>query len=173
MHPVQSRKYVIFDIETTGLYPRRGDRIIEIGAVSMHNGIMEKEFFSMVNTQRRITKAAQRVHGITSGDLQHAPLPEHVFTEFNEFIKGGILISHNSAFDTSFLRYEFQRHHLFLNNRTICTLELSKRRWPNLPNHKLQTVYRHLFKTENVKQKHRALDDARMVAEVWIAMEGK
>jgi len=168
-----TREFITFDIETTGLFPRRGDRIIEIGAVSMRDGIIEKEYSSLVKTQRRMTKAAQRVHGISNEDLQNAPHPDEVFSDFSEFIKGSILISHNAAFDTSFLRYELQRHRLFLNNRAICTLELSRRRFPDLTNHKLQTVHRHLFQDRAVEQRHRALDDARMVAEIWMAMEGR
>jgi DNA polymerase-3 subunit epsilon len=168
-----SKKFIAFDIETTGLYPRRGDRIIEIGAVSMRNGLIESEFHSLVNIPRRISKQAQQVHRIGPDDLRDAPQPEQVFTQFQKFIKGGILVAHNARFDVNFLQYELQRHRLFLNNRTICTLELSKRRWPELPNHKLQTVYRHLFKTEDANQNHRALDDARMVAEIWMAIEGR
>jgi DNA polymerase III epsilon subunit len=172
MKKQMTREFVIFDIETTGLFPRRGDRIIEIGAVLMRDGIIEKEFSSLVNTKRRITKAAKWVHGITNEDLQNAPHPEEVFSDFNEFIKGSTLISHNATFDVSFLRYELQRHRLFLNNRAICTLELSRRRFPDLTNHKLHTVHRHLFQDKAIEQRHRALDDARMVAEIWMAMEG-
>lgn len=164
---------MIFDIETTGLYPRRGDRIIEIGAVAMRDRAVDCEFHSLVNVSRRISKPAHLIHGITDEDLQSAPIPELVFTQFQEFIKGGILVAHNAGFDVGFLRYEFQRHRLVLNNRSICTLKLSRRRFPDLPDHKLHTVYQHLFKTEPVQQRHRALDDARMVAEIWKGMEGK
>lgn len=164
-------KYIIFDIETTGLYPRRGDRIVEIGAVSIRGGEMESEFHSLVNAPRRITKQAQLIHGITEDVLQNAPTSEQVFSQFHDFIQGGILIAHNAGFDLDFLRYEFQRHRLILNNKSICTLKMSRRRFSGLPNHKLLTVYRHLFDREIGGQCHRALWDARMVASIWLAME--
>ncbi len=167
------RKHVFFDIETTGLFPRRGDRIIEIGAVAFLDGTLEQEFSSMMNAQKRITKAAQQVHGISNEELQNAPEPETVCRNFNDFITGSTLIAHNAAFDMSFLRYEFQRHRLCLNNKTLCTLQMSKRQFPTLPNHKLETVYQHIVGDKQIKQKHRALDDARMVAAIWMAMEGK
>ncbi len=162
-----SQKYVVFDIETTGLYPRRGDRIIEIGAISIEAGGMGNEFHRLVNVSRRMTKRAQQVHGIGPDELKNALQPEQVFSEFQNFIKGSTLIAHNAVFDMSFLRQEFQRHRLILNHRCVCTLKLSRRRFPELPDHKLHTVHQHLFKTEKLQQRHRALDDARMVAEIW------
>ena len=167
------RKYVAFDVETTGLYPRRGDRIIEIGAVSIQDGITASEFHSLVNVPRRISKLAQRVHGITNDDIQDAPMPEQVFSELQDFICRCTLVAHNAGFDMSFLRYEFQKNHLILNNKSICTLERSRRLFPGLNNYKLHTVYRHVLKKEISRRCHRALDDARMVAEVWMAMEGE
>lgn len=167
------RKYVIFDIETTGIYPLRGDRIIEIGAVAVRDGAVDCEFHSLINVPRRISRPAQRVHGITNGDLQNAPMPEQVFSEFQNFTRGCTLVAHNAVFDMSFLRQEFQRHRLILNHKSICTLKLSRRMFPELPDHKLQTVHQHLFKNEQLQQQHRALDDARMVAEIWREMGKK
>jgi len=134
--------------------------------------------------------------------------------EFQKFIEGATLIAHNAKFDMAFIRNEFHRQRLPFNHRYICTLEMSRRHIPHLPNHKLATVYKHLmritdetFRFDGVcqmnppvceannpnnplslegegrvrvnkshphkLQTHRALDDARMAAAIWLAMEGK
>ncbi len=121
-------------------------------------------------------------------------MPEEVFPQFYDFIKNSVLVAHNAKFDIGFLKSEFSRHRLSLNHHYICTLEMSRRHFPRLPNHKLGTVYRHLIgmngdmfqigdvmrKSDgsascprNRKQIHRALSDARMVAAIWLAMQGK
>ena len=82
MQQTIARKYIAFDIETTGLYPQRGDRIIEIGAVSMQGGVIESEFHIMVNVQRRISKTAHRIHGITNGDLRMRQCRNKYFQSF-------------------------------------------------------------------------------------------
>ena len=166
-----SRNYVIFDVETTGLYPRRGDRIIEIGAVSIRDGIVNGEFYSMVRVERKITKGARQVHGITDDMLVDGPLPEIVYPRFQAFIRESVLIAHNARFDIAFLRAEFHRLGLGLANRHICTLEMSRRRYPGLGDYTLSTVYRHIFgSVPEGTQVHRALDDARMAARIWMEM---
>ncbi len=90
------------------------------------------------------------------------------------FIADSILIAHNVKFDVGFLRSEFYRLTLSFNNQIFCTLEISRRRYPRLPNYKLETIYRHLVGPLPADiQRHRALADARMVAAVWMAMDRK
>jgi DNA polymerase-3 subunit epsilon len=166
-----NEQYVVFDVETTGLFPHRGDRIIEIGAVSVSEGLIDGEFHSLVYTVKRIPAEAQRIHGITAEMLQNAPPAEEVFPRFHEFIKDRILVAHNAEFDMSFIRREFQRQGLILNQQCVCTMEMSRRHFPQLPNHKLYTVYRHLMGCDApYAQRHRALADARMAAEIWLAI---
>jgi DNA polymerase-3 subunit epsilon len=99
------------------------------------------------------------------------PEPEEVFPLFQEFIANSILVAHNAQFDIRFLQHEFGRLGLGLNNRYRCTLKMSRKHYPQLPNHKLETVYRHLFgKMTGEMQMHRALSDARMVAMIWLEM---
>ncbi len=165
------RQYVIFDVETTGLQPQRGDRVIEIGAVAIEDMRILGEFHSLVNVNKRIPSAVRQIHGITNDMLIDKPKPENVFPRFYEFIGNKVLVAHNAQFDMRFLRYEFGRLGLALNNRYLCTLEMSRKRYPKLRNHRLETVFRHLFgkQIENV-QMHRALSDARMTARVWLEM---
>lgn len=164
-----SQRHVIFDVETTGLYPRRGDRIIEIGAVLVVGTEICEEFHSLINVPKKITNGAQRLHGITNEMLEGQPMPDQVFPQFKAFIEGAVLVAHNARFDMAFLRSEFHRLGMGVSNRYICTLEMSRRLYPDLPDHTLASIYRFLFGQlpEDI-QMHRALDDARMTTEIWL-----
>jgi len=170
-----SHRFVVFDVETTGLSPRYGDRVIEIGAIVIENGTVMEEYSTLIDTKRAIKRDAQQVHGITREMLTGKPKPEEIMPEFEEFIHDSILVAHNARFDMAFIRHEFHRQKLPFNYQYICTLEMSQERLPHLPNHKLGTVYRHLMGATGdiLKQQHRALADARMVAAIWLAMEEK
>ena len=167
-------RYVVFDVETTGLSPRKGDRIIEIGAVAIEDKSIAEEFHSLIDAGRTIPKTAQKIHGISDEMLAGEPPPEEVIPLFDKFIRGTLLVAHNAQFDIGFLVHEFGRLGLGLNNKYCCTLEMSKRRYPRFPNYKLETVFRCLFgKSTADMQTHRALSDARMVAQVWLEMVRK
>lgn len=159
------------DVETTGLNPRRGHRVIEVGVVMFQDGQLAGEFHSLVATTRRISGEVSRIHGITNEMLQNQPEPEEVFPALQDIIGSNTLVAHNAPFDVAFLRHEFSRLGMALQNPVMCTLELSRRRYPQLPNHKLQTVARHLFGDPPTGHRnHRALDDARLTAKIWMAM---
>lgn len=161
--------HVVLDVETTGLSPGNGDRVIEVGAVAIEGRIAVAEFHSLVFVRKPIPTLVQQIHGITNEMLIGNPEPEEVFPRFREFIGNSLLVAHNAQFDIGFLQHEFGRLGLGLNNRYRCTLEMSRKRYPRLPNHKLETVYRHLFgRMTGEVQMHRALGDARMVARVWL-----
>jgi len=164
--------YVVFDVETTGLYPQRGDRIIEIGAVVLQNGGTVEQFHSLINPGRPIPKSVQKVHGITNEMLAGEPPPEEVVPLFHEFIGRACLVAHNAKFDMGFLRHEFGRQGLSLVNKCRCTFRTAKRLFPRLPDYRLKTVCRHLFGDElNGIKRHRALDDARLTAKVWLELQ--
>ena len=93
------QRYVSFDVETTGLYPQRGDRIIEIGAVAIEDGTVTEEFHSFLNTGKPIPLAAQKIHGIRVEMLTGKPGPEEVMPRFIAFISNSVLIAHNAKFD--------------------------------------------------------------------------
>lgn len=163
--------FIAVDVETTGFSPSRGDRVIEIGAVVIKGGRTADEFHSLVNIKRRIPPPAAAVHGITEEMLAGRPGPEAVFPQFRKFIGSGVLVAHNARFDVRFLSYELARLGLELDNRHLCTLEMSRKRYPRLRDHRLETVYRHLFGSiPEDSALHRALDDARMTARVWMEM---
>ena len=172
---VKTKRSVVLDLETTGFSPHRGDRVIEIGAVGVASGEIVAEFQSLIRVPMAIPWQASRVHGITDAMLAGQPLPEEIYPELNDFIGGSTIVAHNARFDLTFLRYELGRLGLGLNNRHHCTLEMARRQLPHLPNHRLETVARHLLGLLPTEIRlHRALDDARLTARVWMAMgEGR
>ena len=167
-----SQRYIVFDLETTGLSPRYGDLVIEIGAVAIENGRLTDEFQSLIKIDKAIPWAAQRVHGISNKMLAGQPPATRIFPEFHRFIAQNPLIAHNAVFDIRFLHHEFSRVGLTLENSHHCTLKLSRRHYPHLRSHKLENLARHLLgpaATQNLHL-HRALDDARLTAKIWLKM---
>lgn len=158
----------MFDVETTGLYPERGHHIIEIGAVAVTGNQMGEEFQSLVHTKAPITKVVQKIHGITSDMLLGQPDAREVMRLFKDFVGTSTLIAHNAPFDVGFLQRECMGTSLFFPWRHKCTLKMSRKRLPFLPDYKLKTVARHLGIPVNETRRHRALDDARLTARVWI-----
>ena len=151
-------RYVALDVETTGLLPKNGDRVIEIGAVAIENQSIVDEFSSLIDVDKIIPRQVQRVYGITNEMLYGEPKPDEALPEFYKFIAGSILIAHNASFDIGFLRNEFALLSMSLNNRSLCTLKMSRKQYPHLPNHKLETVSRYLLgKSANQMHKHRQI----------------
>jgi len=171
--PPPADRHVVVDLETTGLWPRHGHRVIEIGAVAIEAGRIVGEFTTLIDAGVPVPPVVQAIHGITDEMLADQPLPEQAFPNFANFIAASVLIAHNAPFDIRFLRHEFARLGMALPHRYLCTLELSRRRLPRLSDHTLATVYQHLFpEADFLRQDHRALDDARMTAKIWLKLAG-
>ena len=166
------KHYVAFDLETTGLHVERGHRIIEIGAIEIIGSKLGEEFHILIDTDAALSMGAQSLHGIRREMLNGQPRREEALTKFQKFIGNNILIAHNVKFDIGFLRYEYRLLGKFLLNRYECTLKLSRKFYPNLPNYKLETVARNVLacKTKMLAL-HRALDDAKLTAEIWLKMK--
>ena len=103
--------------------------------------------------------------------LEGEPKPDEVLPEFYKFIAGSILVAHNASFDLRFLTNEFALLGMSLYNWSLCTLQMSRKQYPHLPDHKLATVSQYLL-GESCKhmQMHRALDDAKLAAMIWLEM---
>ncbi len=164
-------RHVVIDIETTGLSPKRGHRIIEVGAIAISDGDPPEEFHSLIKINRKIPIKVKEIHGITDAMLQDKHGADEVLPRLCDFLADSAIVAHNASFDIGFLRHECERLSLPFTNKSVCTLQMSRRFYPHLPNHKLETVYRHLFGkiTHDIKR-HRALDDARMTARIWMEM---
>ena len=163
---------IVFDTETTGLSPQSGHRIIEIGAVKLSGGEIIDEFHTLIDAGVPIDPRAQAVHGISRAMLRGQPPAQEVLPRFRDFIDQSQLVAHNAPFDSQFLRADFARLGFGLPNIIACTLKLSRTKLA-LPNYRLDTVYRALGgMLDQTIKRHRALDDARMAAFVWMQLNG-
>lgn len=162
---------VVVDVETTGFSVQGGGRVIEIGAVAIEGGRIVAELGTLIDTGAEISHGAYRVHGISAAMLRGKPAPEDVWSSFREFVGDADLVAHNSPFDSSFVRHELSLLGRGIHNRWHCTVRLARRHLPQLPNHRLETVARHLFgEIPPDCRLHRALDDARLTARVWLEL---
>ncbi len=150
-------EYVAFDLETTGLSSQH-DRIIEIGAVLMKNGVELDRYQTFVDPKRTLDRKIVELTGITQDMLTGAPAIEQVLPEFLAFVGGRVLVAHNSDFDTGFIRAECQRQGIPYTLTAVDTLILSQNLMPHLNRHKLDIVANALSLPDF--NHHRAADDA-------------
>lgn len=161
---------VVFDFETTGMSPDKGDRAIEIGAVIVRNGKITEHFESLINPGFMITREIENITGINNQMLEDAPAPQSVMDNFSSFIGTRPLIAHNASFDLKFLQSEFTRAGKNRPFNSACTLQISRRIYPDLINYKLETLVRYK-RIDSDGSFHRALADAAMTARLWIEMQ--
>lgn len=170
MDDITKHIFVVFDVETTGLYPDRGDRIIEIAGIKIVDGKIQEEqvFNTLVNPGRPISPEASEVSKITDAMVTDAPTMADVLPKFLEFIEDSTLVAHNAQFDMSFLQSEMMHAQLETSlPQYQCTLDLSRRIFPYQQQHNLDIVMRRM----NVKttgDRHRALTDVVATAEVFL-----
>lgn len=157
-------EYVAFDLETTGLSPRL-DRIIEIGAVYVQGGKIVRSFSQLVNPDRHIPEAASNVNHITDQMVKHCPKIGSALRDFAEFVGGAsVIAAHNATFDADFLMAAAQYEGVPFSAAFFDTLELARKVWPDLSNHKLGTVCANIGYSP--KDAHRAEADAQAVHEI-------
>ncbi len=157
----------VFDVETTGLDPQRGHRIVEIAGVRMENGVIlhESPFVTFVNPEREIPWDARQVNKITDEEVKSAPTIDLVLPQFLEFAKGTLLVAHNAQFDMSFLEAERQYCWGYTDlPECLCTLMLSRHLYPQAFGHSLDVVCRR-FKLDMPQTRHRALADVLLTAQ--------
>lgn len=162
----------IFDVETTGLDPKRGHRIIEIGALRVEQGRIDqtKTFSSLVNPECAIPADAKRIHHITDDTLRDAPTIMTVLPEFLAFAHDSTLVAHNAAFDMGFLDVERECCWGYVELPTcLCTMLLSKSLFPTASRHNLDTLCEH-FKVPLPPDRHRALADVLLTAQVLLKL---
>lgn len=166
---------VIFDTETTGLKANDGDRVIEIGAVELINRFPSgKTFHVFVNPQgKEVHPEALKVHGISNEFLKDKPNFADVADEFIEFFATGSLIAHNASFDTGFLNAELKRlgKPRIDDDRVIDTLQIARRKHPMGPN-SLDALCSRYNIDNSKREKHGALLDSEILAEVYIELLG-
>ncbi len=158
----------VFDVETTGLDPRKGHRIIEIAGVRVEEGtiLKKKAFTSLVNPERSIPWEAKQINHIDESELQKAPTIMTVLPEFLAFAKGSMLVAHNAQFDMSFLLSEKEYCWGYVElPEALCTMRLSQSLFPTAFRHNLDALSER-FKLPLPEHRHRALPDVLQTAEV-------
>ena len=165
--PINGR-YIIFDLETTGLSAAT-ERIIEIGAVKVENGEISESFDLFVDPEKAITPEITRLTSITNEMVVGAPKEADALEQFFRFCDGcDILVAHNADFDMGFLRAAIRRCGREEDPVQIDTLVMARAMYPELKKHKLDTIAERLGVTQ--KHHHRADDDARVLAEIFLKM---
>ena len=169
---------IVLDTETTGLSAQQGHRIIEIGCVELiHRRLTGKSFHVYLQPDREIEAGAIAVHGITNDFLKDKPRFLDIMEEFKEFIKGKELIIHNAPFDVSFIENEFlllkEDNWQKLNAHCLITdtLLLARQKHPGQRNN-LDALCKRYGIDNTHREKHGALMDAEILAQVYLAMTG-
>jgi DNA polymerase-3 subunit epsilon len=165
---------IVFDTETTGLDPRNGDRVVEIGCVELINHIPTgRTFHRYLNPERGMSIDAARVHGLDDAFLKDKPLFAAIAGELIEFVGDASLIAHNAQFDLDFLNLELGRagRPAVAAERIIDSLMLARRKHPAGPN-SLDALCSRYQVDLSRRTFHGALLDAQLLAEVYIELIG-
>ena len=169
-------RQIVLDTETTGLEVEQQHRIIEIGCVELFNRrITGRSFHRYLNPERDIDEGALEVHGLTQERLAKEPTFLQVHAEFLEFIGDAELIIHNAPFDVAFLNAELERIASARRVTDLCqvldTLALARQMHPGQRN-SLDALCKRYLVDNSQREYHGALLDARILAEVYLAMTG-
>ncbi len=159
--------FICFDIETTGLSAAR-DKITEIGAVKVENGIITDKFSTFVNPEMPIPQKITQLTGITDEMVKDAPSQSEAVSAFLEFAGDNVLVAHNAPFDTSFIAKACEDMGREYNYTSIDTVAISRAILTDIKNCKLDTVAKFLRLGEF--NHHRATDDAEMLAKIFISL---
>jgi len=165
---------ISLDTETTGLNPKKGDRVVEIGCVEMINHIATGEVFHVyVNPERDMPEGAFNVHGLSEEFLQDKPLFATIADDFLAFIDDAPLVIHNAAFDMGFLNWELQnigKAELEMA-RSIDTVRMARNKFPGAQA-SLDALCRRFGIDHSDRTLHGALLDARLLADVYLELMG-
>jgi DNA polymerase III subunit epsilon len=163
---------IVFDTETTGLDPYKGDRLVEIGCIEMVNRFATgRTFHRYINPERDMPQEAFAVHGLSSEFLKNKPLFAAIAEEFLDFIGDAALVAHNGSFDLGFLNAELERikQAVLPRDRLVDTLLLARRKFPGGSN-KLDDLCARFGIDNSRRTKHGALLDAELLAEVYVEL---
>jgi DNA polymerase III subunit epsilon len=165
---------IIFDTETTGLDPKTGDRLVEIGCVEVINRFPTgKTFHVYLNPERDMPEAAFNVHGLSAEFLKDKPLFGSIADEFETFIAGAQLVAHNATFDVNFINAEMARvgKSPISMDRVVDTVQLARRKFPGARN-SLDALCERFGIDNSRRTKHGALLDSEILAEVYVELLG-
>lgn len=165
---------IVLDTETTGFDPKSGDRIVEIGAIELLNHMPTGQVYHQyINPERAMPEDAFAVHGLGDSFLKDKPVFKQIAAAFLEFIGSDKLVIHNASFDMKFLNAELDwvgRPKLPMD-QAIDTLEIARKKFPGAQN-SLDALCRRFSVDNSAREKHGALLDSELLAEVYLELIG-
>ena len=165
---------IVLDTETTGFEPGEGDRIVEIGAVELLNHMPTgRTYHQYINPERAMPASAFEVHGLGDEFLRDKPVFKAVGQAFLDFVKDDRLVIHNASFDMKFLNAELGWAGLpkLPNDQALDTLAIARKRFPGSPA-SLDALCRRFNIDNSAREKHGALLDSEILAEVYLELIG-
>lgn len=165
---------IVLDTETTGMDPKEGDRLVEIGCVELHNQVPTgRTYHVYINPERDVPAGAVAVHGLTAEFLKDKPVFSQIYTDFLDFIAEGVLVIHNAEFDMKFINAELAKvgHKSIPPKRVTDTLLIARKKFPGSPA-SLDALCRRFNVDNSGRELHGALLDAQLLAEVYLEMMG-
>jgi DNA polymerase-3 subunit epsilon len=164
----KGRVFSFLDLETTGMCPELGDRVCEIAVISVRDGVSEGMLETLVCPQRPIPFHVQRIHGITNEMVASAPTFGEIARDVAEVLDGTTVVAHNAPFDMGFLQAEFRASGVpFPNVSVVDTLRIA-RNYFSFPSNGLTHIAQSLGLPVGIA--HRAMEDARLVKEVFFRL---
>lgn len=171
MQPIElkSTQFVVFDLETTGLYADAGDEMIEIGGVLVDGTrIRDETYQSLINPEKPIPQAASAINGIYDEDVAKAQTAKYVIPRFLEFASNRIWVAQNAKFDLSFMMRKMHALQIsFKPTLVIDTIGISKILFQYETSHSLDRMMARLGIVKS-GDRHRSLDDSRYTAKVLV-----
>ncbi len=165
---------IVFDTETTGLKPFKGDRITEIGCVEVVDLLPTgKTFRRYVNPERDVPEEVVRITGLTTEFLADKPIFSEIVDDFLEFVDNSKLVAHNARFDRDFINVELTRLERtpLEDKRFIDTLRIARKKFPGAYN-SLDALCKRFSVNLSERSLHGALLDAKLLAEVYLELNG-
>ncbi len=166
----EPREYVVMDIETTGLDPQ-ADEIIELAAIKVMNGDERETFSCIVKPAKDVPQSILQLTGLSKSDLEDGEDAHSAIDRFLSFVGYCPLVAHNVSFDLAFLQAMAQQLGFDeIENETIDTLDLAKKKHPRLKSYRLGGLAEHFG--IDIKELHRALPDARATRQLFLQLIG-
>ena len=171
-------RQILLDTETTGLDPKSGHRVIEIGCVEIVNRkFTGSEFHTYLNPEREIDEEAEKIHGLSFEFLSDKPKFYEVLDEFLEYIKDSELLIHNAPFDIGFINHEIKLHSKkgpfveTIVNKITDTLQIAREKHPGQRN-SLDALAQRYEISGYDRSYHGAILDSKILGDVYLAMTG-
>lgn len=165
---------IVLDTETTGLEPKEGHRIVEIGALELYNHLPTgKTFHVYINPEMPMPMEAFKVHGLNDEFLADKPKFEEIGREFLDFVADSPMIIHNAKFDMGFLNSELKRAKFptLQMEQAVDTVSLARKKYPGAPA-SLDALCRRFGVDNSGRELHGALLDSELLAEVYLELIG-